>query len=172
MTKLFIPKILGGIGSTLIVISPFISVLGIITGLSGIILLLIALKNFSNFYNNKDIFQKFLIGLLIGIAGSILGIVIQGGEKFNLAEIYYNKNYWKLNLILGFLVMYISTILACYFYKESLYSLFKSTNHKLFDTAGKILFYSAILVIIFGLGGVGLLIGWTLLAISFFTFKN
>src|SRR5512135_1199825 len=73
-------KSIAGVGALLLIIGSFVPFLGII----GFILLMIGLKNLSDYYKDRGIFSNALYGVLFGILGAaaaafILIAVIFGG---------------------------------------------------------------------------------------------
>ena len=70
-------KTLGGIGAILLFIGviPFVQYLWVI-GLVGIVLILVALHDLSNYYNAGDIFRNVLYGVVTGIVGIVTAVVV------------------------------------------------------------------------------------------------
>jgi uncharacterized membrane protein len=70
-------KTIGGIGAILLLIGglPFISQFGLL-GFIGAILVLVALRGLANFYNESEIFDNALYGIIAGIVGVVLAVVI------------------------------------------------------------------------------------------------
>ncbi|MEM4600070.1 MAG: DUF996 domain-containing protein, partial [Candidatus Methanomethylicaceae archaeon] len=69
-------KTLSGIGSLLIALGYLVPFLGII----GIIILLIGLKEFSNYYNEPKIFKNAFYGFIFGL----IGIIAAGFTFFSI----------------------------------------------------------------------------------------
>lgn len=70
-------KNLGGIGAILLFIGviPFVQYLWVI-GLVGVVLILVALHDLSNYYNAKGIFRNAIYGIITGIVGIITAVVV------------------------------------------------------------------------------------------------
>ena len=72
-------KILGGLGSILLLIG-ILPVIGSysygILGLVGVIMILVALRGFSNLYNEKGIFSNAIYALVVGIVGAVVTAII------------------------------------------------------------------------------------------------
>lgn len=79
MEKLSNAKILGGIGSVLLLIGFILSlitgILGLIAGIIGLILVLMAVKNISEIFRDESVFKNYLIHFLL-VIGAFLVIVI------------------------------------------------------------------------------------------------
>jgi len=194
-------RILGGIGALLLVIGviPYISTFGILD-LIGVILILIALNGFANYYKERRIFSDAMYGVLTGIIGAVIAaaigiaIVLPNITKF-LEKLYPSWNgslstitslqgmtpvtsNLKLSdiapfivaALVAFVVLWISAIITAFFVRRSLNQVSSKTSVGLFSTAGLLLLIGAILTIIL----VGLLLMWIaalILAIAFFTTK-
>ena len=70
-------KTLGGVGAILMFIGvfPFISTYGIVE-LIGVILVLIALHGFANYYKERGIFNNAIYGLIAGIVGVVVAAAV------------------------------------------------------------------------------------------------
>ena len=79
--NLLTPKLLGGIGAILCVLSitPY---LGTVAGIAGIITVLISLNMFSKIFNDPQIFRNALISIIISIIAGILIFFIIGLDFF------------------------------------------------------------------------------------------
>lgn len=164
-------KTLGGLGALFLVLS-IIPYVGWLLGIAGIVLLLIALNKYSQIFENKDIFSKFLTGFLISLASVVVAIIF--GISSFLPFIKHGgsrdfEGFSMLGIVLALIVVYVLTIVSCYYYRQSLNLLFSYTNMNLFKLSGSFLFWGAVALIVFGLGALGILVGWILLAIAFFT---
>ncbi|MCS7203475.1 MAG: DUF996 domain-containing protein [Thermodesulfovibrio sp.] len=165
-------KILGGLGALFIVLS-FIPYVGWILGVAGVVLLMIALNKFSQIFDDKKIFSNFLIGFLISLAGIVIAIIF---GIFSFLPLLSERGGYRsfespsmVGILLAVAVMYILTVVSCYYYRQSFNLLYSYTNVNLFKVAGTFLFWGAVALIVFGLGGLGILVGWILLAVAFFT---
>ena len=159
-------KILGGLGALFIVLS-VIPYLGVFFGIVGVILLLIALKKFSESEGRKEIFSLFLKGFLINLIGGIIGGLLLGTE----IELVFVEHSGILNWILavvGGIILYVSAVWGNYYVKRSFELIAMITGNTLFAWAGKLLFWGAVLIIIL-IGGVISWVGWILAAVAFFT---
>jgi uncharacterized membrane protein len=190
-------KILGGIGALLMFVGvlPQINYIGIIE-IVGLILVLAALYNLSNYYREGGIFRHAIYGVVVAVVGAvIIGVlavaVVLSNIKDLLVQLYpgWNGDWSTLQgmtpntsnfdptnifpLIGGLLVVlviaWVFSIIAAFFIWRSLKQVSNKSNTGLFGTAGLILLIGAIIPVI------GLLLMWVsalMLAIAFFTLKH
>lgn len=156
-------KTLGGVGAILLAI-PFLN-------LVGIILVLIAMKGLAEYYNENDIFQNALYGLIFGIIGVIafiavlimfiIGITVVAPGTAPLAGLGV--------FIIIVIVTYVFSLIGAIFYKKSLDILSEKSAEKMFGTAGLVLLIGAIIPLI---GEVLRFVAWILAAVGFFSIKT
>ena len=155
-------KMLGGIGAILMVVI-FIPLIPI----AGSVVLIVSLYQISRMVKKPSIFNKFIIGFVLGIIGDILLFF------FGLLSLGSSMMGGRINFWITLVPAYILSIVGFYFCKQAFDMLAKTINHKLFSTAGIIMFIGAITTIILFLGwilgGILLFAGWIILAVAFFT---
>ncbi len=188
-------KTLGGVGAILMLISPFLAVYSAVLGLVGLILVLIAVKGLADHYDEDNIFNNALYGILSTVAGGVIfviAIIVTLVDFFRdvgleLAEAWTDpavlssiqfENLVALDslmihigAILGsFVILFVFFVVAAIFYRKALNLIQEKTGVGLFGTTGLILLIGAILTIVL----FGLLLIWVailLLAIAFFSIK-
>ncbi|UCE96945.1 MAG: DUF996 domain-containing protein [Candidatus Bathyarchaeota archaeon] len=190
-------KNLGGIGALLLFIGPLVSWLHPFAGLLGIIgfiLVLIALKGLSDYYNEGSIFNNALYGFITSIVGAVVSVgIFIGTALVALADLgisdWTDPAQWTetftgdftgeaLNAIfsllgaavIAFVVLFIFVVITVWLYRKSLGALATKSGVGLFGTTGLILLIGGILTII----GIGLILIWIaflLLTIAFFQLK-
>jgi len=69
-------KILGGVGSLLMVLTSFFGTYTAVLGLVGLILVMVALKGLADHYGEKGIFNNALYGVILAIVGIAVSIAI------------------------------------------------------------------------------------------------
>jgi len=156
-------RTLGGVGAILLAI-PFLNLIGII-------LVLIAMKGMAEYYNDDDIFKNALYGFIFGIVGVVALVVVIFMSIVGLAVVSpVVTPFAGLGLlIIAFVCMYIFSLIAAIFYKNSLNILSEKSGEHMFDTAGLILLIGAIIPLI---GEVLKFIAWILVAVGFFGIKT
>jgi uncharacterized membrane protein len=187
-TALSQAKILGGIGSILVLLSPLIlltifipplmffadamlgtSIASGIAGLSGWILIMVAIKKISDAVNDREIFKNVLMAVIIpwvaiGIDLAVgLGIVMYAGpikvDGNYLAEVGYSGTDVALPPLPTFLDLPIITLMMLlgtwaaliasgWFLKRGYERIAVRTGTKTFRTVGRLYFYGALLVIV------------------------
>ena len=164
-------KTLAAIGALLLFLS-FIPIIGII----GIILLLIGMKGLSEYYKDESIYQHALKGLIFGIIGiiavsviSILGFL--GGALFGVFTLGVSRSHWRNSvLVLALVIAFVFYLLMAMNFRRAFDILAERSGEHLFRTAGTLLFWGAILTIVF-VGLILVWIAWIILAIAFFSMK-
>jgi uncharacterized membrane protein len=176
-------KNLSGIGALLMVIGPLAGAahgLGSVLGLVGIILLLIGLKGFADYYSESGIFNNWLYGIILIIVGAVIAVALFAITAFALlreagldwAGVMNNPSSFaayfadtaNLNTILGFvgglvgalIIFFIMFVIAAFLIRKSLSSLSAKSGVRLFGTAGLLILVGAVLTIVV----IGLLIFW------------
>lgn len=170
-------KIFGGLGAIFVVLS-FVPYVGWILGIAGIVLLFIALHKFGEIFQDKNIFNKFLTGFLVSLAGIIIFFIF---GIFSFIPIFINARHeagapmnfdmgmFGIWIIFAIIVFYIINIIATKYYRQCFNLMADYTNINLFRLAGTFIFWGAIGLIVFGLGAIAILVGWILLAVAFFS---
>jgi|WetSurMetagenome_2_1015567.scaffolds.fasta_scaffold295268_2 uncharacterized membrane protein len=189
-------KTIGGIGAILLFIGviPFVQYTWVV-GIVGLILVLVALRGFSNHYQERGILGNAIYGVAVAVVGAIIvGVlafaVVLSNLKDLITQIYpgWNGDWSTLQgmtpnttnivpsdifpLIGGLLVVlviaWVVIIIAAFFIYRSLKQVSNKSNVGLFGTAGLILLIGAIIPVF------GLILMWIsalILAIAFFTLK-
>jgi uncharacterized membrane protein len=184
-------KTLGGVGAILVVIG-FLGLFAYgytaLLSLIGIIITLIALKGFSDHYNEAGIFNNALYGFITAIVGgvafiaTIIVMVLMAISNINIdwtnptaVQQYFMdlNNLWSIigTLIAALVVLFIFVIISAIFFRKSLTSLSTKSGEKIFETAGLLWLIGAILTIVL-IGFILIGIAWILIAIGFFSIKT
>ena len=188
-------KMLGGIGALLLligVIASFSPAAGGLLNLIGLILVLIALNGFADYYKEKGIFNNALYSIILSIVGVVIAIVIMFFVALEFFEsIGIDMTNWQSfqsidwisimtpdrimgllgNLFIALVVLFVFFIVAALFLRKSLDLLATKTGVKMFGTTGLLFLIGAVLTIIF-IGFILMLVGVILLMISFFSIKT
>lgn len=170
-------KIFGGLGSAFIILS-FLPYIGWILGIAGIVLLFIAFHKFSEIFRDKNIFNKFLTGFLVSIAGIIVFLIFglfsfipaMMSAKHGAGEhMGFDFGMLGIGIIFAMIIFYIINIFAANYYRQCFNLMAEYTNINLFRLAGTFVFWGAVGLIAFGLGAIAIIVGWILLTIAFFS---
>jgi uncharacterized membrane protein len=145
-------RTLGGVGAILFAI-PFLNLIGII-------LVLVAMRGMAEYYEDDDIFNNALYGFIFGVVGVVALVAVifmlVMGAGLGL-------------LLIALVVLYIFSLLAAIFYRNSLNILSEKSGENMFDTAGLILLIGAIIPLI---GEILKFVAWILVAVGFFSVKT
>ena len=150
---------------------------GWILGIIGVILLLRAMKEFANYYQDNEIYQNSLTGVkyyivaLIALAVAGAGFVI-GFAINNFPTTFGVGNAIGIAVGAAFLIVaFVFYVLAASHLRKTFNTLAQKTGEHSFETAGTLLWVGAILTII-GIGVLLIFIAWIFAVIGFFTMKG
>ncbi|MGE5554837.1 MAG: DUF996 domain-containing protein [Methanocella sp.] len=145
-------------------------------GIIGIILLFIGLKGLSDYYSDQSIVGNAFKGLIFGIIGSIAATALSATTIFGLFTIAPVTNGILAFLgtialtIVILIVAFIFYVLMAMNFRRAFNTLAQRSGENMFRTAGTLLWWGAILTIIF-VGIILVWIAWLILAIAFFSMK-
>jgi len=171
-------KTMAMVGSILLIVGgiPFVPYVGILS-IVGVILLLMALKGFSQYYQDASIYDNALRGFIYYIIAAILlaiSVALFWASFVSIMTIILIG--LGLIGIIGFIV---TLVLAFVFYvmaakrlRTTLNALAQKTGEHSFETAGTLLYWGAILTIVFFIGGILIFIAWIFATIGFFSMKT
>jgi uncharacterized membrane protein len=174
-------KTLAGEGAILLLLS-LVPYAGWILGIIGIILLIRAMKEFSNYYQDEEIYKnsltgvKFYIVALVaaGVATASLVVGIGTATGFKFATGFVPTVGFGVGLIAffaGLIVAFVFYILAASHLRRTFNTLAQKSGEASFTTAGNLLWWGSILSIVL-VGLVLILIAWIFATIGFFTMKT
>jgi uncharacterized membrane protein len=174
-------KTLAGEGAILLLLS-LVPYAGWILGIIGIILLIRAMKEFSNYYQDEEIYKnsltgvKFYIVALVaaGVATASLVVGIGTATGFKFATGFVPTVGFGVGLIaffVGLIVAFVFYILAASNLRRTFNTLAQKSGEASFTTAGNLLWWGSILSIVL-VGLVLILIAWIFATIGFFTMKT
>ena len=175
-------KILGGIGTLLMLIGAFIPVVGMILPIVGLVLVIIAIKYIADETKDHSIFQNYLLFFILNIIASVAVLVIifvtiggfsyfsvlQSGGVTDPTAFWANLGTLMLGCVLALIIGWILLILGTIYLRKSFNSIAKHTNIDLFRTTGTVYFIGAITVIIL-VGYLIILIAQIIQIIAFFS---
>lgn len=156
-------RTLGGVGAILLAI-PFLNLIGII-------LVLVAMKGMAEYYEDDDIFKNAILGFIFGVVGVVALVAVIFMFLISVAVVSpVATPFAGLGLfIMALVVLYVFSLLAAIFYRNSLNILSEESGEHMFDTAGLILLIGAIIPLI---GEVLKFVAWILVAVGFFSIKT
>jgi len=187
MAKVGQAKILGGIGSILMLLLPVPRAGWIITFV-GLILVLVAVKYIAEEIKDHSIFNNFLLAFITVIVGVVVaifviiisyfsfGVGIDWTEFQNVTSMpqFYQMMQTKgvmsffTSIIAGLLVLWITLIIASYFLRKSYNKIASETHTSMFHTAGLLYLIGAVTAIVL-VGFVIIFVAFILQIIAFFS---
>jgi uncharacterized membrane protein len=194
MTSFENSKILGVVGTLLMIIGGFAGSYSAIPSLVGLALLMLAIYGLADYYHDRSIFNNMIFGGIVFVAGVVAAVVIfvltAAGLMTKLGipssgwsdptvwqSVNWNAVDWNslvpylAAVAVALVVLFIFTVIAAILIRRSLKSLAQKSGTRMFATSGTVLFVGAILTIIL----IGFLLIWialVLLLIAFIELKQ
>ncbi len=161
-------KNIGGIGSILL-LTAFIPTIGQILSFAGFVMLIIAVYKLSEILGRKEIFNNYLIGIILSIAiFAIMIFVIGAAFLFSLRAGLAGLG---IGIIFAILLAWIILIVSAHFINKSFEKISQATGVKAFRTAGKLYFIGSILYVVF-IGAFISLIAAIMQIVAFFSLPS
>ncbi len=168
-------------GSVMLLLS-LIPYVGWVLGIVGVVLLLRATKEFSNYYQDESIYQnsltgiKFYIVAIVAAAVAIVAITLgvwsaTTGFTPDLFAFTAGFGIGLIAFLAGIIVAFVFYILAASHLKRTFDSLADKSGEGSFRTAGTLLWVGSLLTI-FVIGLLLILVAWIFATIGFFTMKS
>ena len=173
-------KTLAGEGAILLLLS-LVPYAGWILGIIGVILLLRGMKELSNYYQDEEIYKNSLTGVKfyiialvaagVAIAALIVGVGSATGFTFKTGFVpTAGFGVGLITFLAGLIVAFVFYVLATSHLRRTFNTLAQKSGEASFTTAGKLLWWGAILTIVL-VGLVLIFIAWIYATIGFFTMK-
>jgi len=161
-------KTMAGVGSILLILS-IVPYAGAVLGIIGAVLLLIGIKGLASYYQDNEIYQNALMGIVFLIIAVIVVAVAVFGAIILFISII-GIGFGILVLVLGLVVAFVFYLLAAMRLRKTFNALEQKSGEHSFATAGTLLWWGAILTIIF-VGTILIFIAWIFATIAFFSMK-
>ena len=161
-------KTLAGVGSILLILS-IVPYAGAVLGIVGAILLLMGLKGLATYYQDNQIYDNALMGVIfLIIAMVVVAVAVFGAILLFISTIGVIGG--VVILVLGLIVAFVFYLLAAMRLRQTFDTLAQKSGEQSFNTAGTLLWWGAILTIIF-VGVILVFIAWIFSTIGFFSMK-
>ena len=182
MSSISDAKVLGGVGSILVLLTAVPNV-GWLLGIAGFIMVLLAISKISQAVNDRKIYTNMLTAVILGIGAigvgtvtvigavsHVLGMGSFVGSRFVLASPIPVGDWIGLAVAIvgGLLAVWALLFASAVFVRRSYSSIATKLNVKMFETAGLLYLIGAATTII-GVGFLVIVVAEILLAISFFS---
>ncbi len=174
-------KTLAGEGSILLLLS-IVPYAGWVLGIIGVVLLLRAMKELSNYYQDERIYRDSLTGVkfyivaivavAVAIASVALGVFSATGFPTGTGFVFTSGFAAGLGaFFIGLIVAFVFYILAATHLRKVFNNLAEKSGEQSFATAGNLLWWGSILTIIV-VGLVLIFVAWIFATIGFFAMKS
>ncbi len=173
-------RTLGGVGAILCLLS-IVPHAGWVLGVAGLVLVLVALREFSDFYKDESIFRNALYAVILAIVGLVItGLIVAAGVFALLGAVGPGRAppatpgmMMKVptTAFVGLVALFVVMVVSAVFFRRSMDSMAERSGEGLFRTAGLIYLIGAVLIIAFGIGAVLIFISYIILAVAFFSLK-
>src|SRR5208283_318990 len=140
-------KTMAGVGAILLILS-IVPDAGAVFGIIGAILLLIGIKGLASYYQDNEIYQNALMGIVFLIIAIIVIAVAVVGSILSFATVI-GIGFGILIAIAGLVVAFVFYLLAATHLRKTFSALAQKSGEHSFETAGTLLYWGAILTIIF-----------------------
>ncbi|HMK95273.1 MAG TPA: DUF996 domain-containing protein [Candidatus Limnocylindrales bacterium] len=161
-------KTLAGVGSILLILS-VVPYAGAVLGIIGAVLLLIGLKGLATYYQDNQIYDNALMGVIfLIIALVVVAVAVFGAILLFISTIGFVGGI--VILVLGLIVSFVFYLLAAMRLRQTFNTLAQKSGEQSFSTAGTMLWWGAILTIIF-VGVILIFIAWIFSTIAFFSMR-
>jgi len=161
-------KTLAGLGSLLLILS-IVPYAGAVLGIIGAILLLIGIKGLASYYKDNQIYEDALMGVIYLII-AIIAVAVAVAVLFVGFATIIGFGIGIIAFIGGLVLAFVFCLVSAMRLKKTFDLLAQKSGEQSFNTAGTLLWWGAILTIIF----VGLLLiflAWIFATIAFFSMK-
>ncbi len=175
-------KTLAGEGAILLLLS-LVPYAGWILGIIGVILLLRAMKEFSNYYQDEEIYKNSLTGVKyyivalvavgVAIASLVIGVWTATGFTFSTTNFVPTIAFGVslIAFLAGLIIAFVFYVLAASHLRKTFNTLAQKSGEASFTTAANLLWWGSILSIIL-VGLILIPIAWIFATIGFFTMKS
>ena len=182
MGKLNDAKLLGGIGSILTILS-VIPYGGFAVGIAGLVLVLVAVKYISDYFNDPSIFNNMLISVILAIVGTVAAAVGFLGALFGIVSLGAISSVQRtvsfmpvmssflLLIVLGLLAIWAVLLVSAIFLRRSFNTIAERLGIGLFSTAALLYLIGAALTIVL-VGFIVIFIAEIVQAIAFFSIEE
>ena len=161
-------KTMAGVGSILLILS-IVPYAGAVLGIIGIILLLMGIKGLAEYYQNNEIYQDSLMGVIYYIVAVIAAAIAVAALAIGFVSVI-GIGIGIVVFILALIVAFIFYILAAMRLRKTFNILAQRSGEHSFSTAGTLLWWGAILTIVF-VGLILIFIAWIFATMAFFSMK-
>lgn len=164
-------KNMGGIGAILTLVAGWVPHIGWLLSLAGLVLVLLALRKLADETNRRTIFTDYLIAVIFTTVGNFLVSLLGAFTLLSSAAKGF-KGFEFGAVFFAFLLGWVVLIIGAYFIRLCFDTVAEITDEDKFSLAGTLIFWGAVLVIVFFLGAIVSFIGEIVEAVAFFSLPD
>lgn len=169
----------GGVGAILILLGTFIPFVGIVVGIAGFILVLLAVKYISEAVGDRSVYDNMLYFVIVAIIGFVVAVLFVFtallpilGPGFTAPTSFDITDplaiFAIVTILIGLAIAWILSIVAAVFLRKSFRSISAHLGVGLFGTTALLYFIGAILLIV-GVGFILIFVAEILMIVAFFS---
>ncbi len=162
-------KTLAGIGTLLLILTP-VPYGGVVLGIIGAILLLMGVKGLASYYQDNGIYENAVMGVVFLIIAVIAFAVAIAVLVIGFATII-GFGIGILAFLAGLVIAFVFYLVAAMRLRKTFDTLAQKSGEQSFTTAGTLLWWGAILTIVF-VGFILIFLAWIFATIGFFSMKS
>jgi uncharacterized membrane protein len=189
MTSFENNKILGVVGTLLMLVGGFAGRYSALPSFIGLALLILAIHGLADHYHDRSIFRNMIFGGIVFVVGIVVAVIIFVATAVGLMtklglsssgwsdptvwqSVDWNTVDWNslvpylAAVAVALVVLFVFTVIAAVLIRRSLRTLAQKSGTRMFATAGTVLFVGAILTIIL----IGFLLIWIALVLLLVAF--
>ncbi|USS41480.1 DUF996 domain-containing protein [Thermococcus aggregans] len=170
-------KSYGSIGAILSLLGGFVPRIGSLLMITGLVMILFAVKEISTAFEREDIFKSYLVAfilrfgaflvLMIAVLFGIGVAVLKGMPLRAMDEAFWAVRHVIGSILVGAFLAWVLLVLGSYYLKKSYEAIAAESGIDVFRTVGSLYFIGAILIIAFGLGMLIILVGKILEVVAY-----
>jgi len=167
----------GSIGAILSLLGGLVPRIGSLIIVTGLVMILFAVKEISAAVKREDIFKNYLVAFILHLGAFLvliiavlfgIGVAVLRGMPLRAMD----EGFWAVRHVIGSILVgaflaWVLFVLGSYYLKKSYESIAAESGVDVFRTAGSLYFIGAILTIAFGLGVLVLLVGKILEVVAY-----
>jgi uncharacterized membrane protein len=161
-------KTLAGLGSILLILTP-VPYAGVVLGIIGAVLLLIGIKGLASHYQDNGIYENAVMGVVFLIIAVIAFAVAIAALAIGFATII-GFGLGILAFLAGLVIAFVFYLVAAMRLRRTFDTLAQKSGEQSFTTAGTLLWWGAILTIVF-VGFILIFLAWIFATVGFFSMK-
>ncbi|WP_448524354.1 DUF996 domain-containing protein [Pseudothermotoga sp.] len=165
--------LLAGVGLLCSYLLSMIPSAGWVFSLVGLVLFLVGVHKISQLTGQKEIFNLFLLPVILGFVGiTIASVMVIGAVMRVMMSGGFNLAAFGVATILLLIVSVVLLIISLISYVKAYKLLAQVTNMNIFNTVANLYKWGAILLVVFGIGAILMFAGVIVAIVGFFSMEE